>query len=97
MARVYCYEQLGYRVITKSRDWILCRIPYFWGDGKMASAVTKFDSALIWQVVIATWLKIRKRKKYSFNRGIIMLYFGENTQVPLYPFLRNHGILYAMC
>jgi len=69
MARVYCYEQLGYRVITISRDWILCRIPYFWGDGKMASAVTKFDSALIWQVVIATWLKYEKEKNILSTEG----------------------------
>jgi len=68
MAHVYCYKQLGYGVISISRDWILCHIPYFWGDGKMASAMPKFDSALIWKVVIATWLKIRKTTKIFFQQ-----------------------------
>jgi len=34
-----------------------------------------------------------KMGKHCFERGIIALHFSENTQVSLYPFLRNRGAL----
>ena len=35
--------------------------------------------------------QLMKTGKYSFDRGIITLHFGEKTQISIYPFWRKFG------
>ena len=49
----------GYGVILVSHDWILHFVPLFSGScGNCPKFCQKFDSALIWRVVVPKWLNI---------------------------------------
>jgi len=53
------WNSWGYGVILVSHDWILHFVPLFSGSwGNCPKFCQKFDSALIWRVVIPKWLNI---------------------------------------
>ena len=83
-AHEYFRNSWEYGVILISRDWIHRLAPYFWGDGEIAPNFEKEISQCPHSPTCNQMAQHMKMGKYSFERGIMALHFGEKyASLPL--------------
>jgi len=84
------YRELGCGVILISSDWICCLVPYFWGDGEIATNFVKNLACPYSPTTCNQMVQHMKRENILLKEGLLPDILVKNMQIPIFEAWQTH-------